>query len=450
MDDTVQIPSKLLSQLSSAAQLVRKHDFFRVVSHYDADGISSAGIICHTLRRAGKEFQVSLFKSLNSREMEAISKMDGDCLIISDMGASFVQELEALPRDVIILDHHSSQDESERLLHINPHLHGIDGMTAACGASMCMLLALAVDEANWDLAPLALAGMAGDRQHTGAIQGINRYILQGADERGLTQRSNGSLIPSGDLEEELYLCTDPYIPAVSGDLEGVGRLLLEAGIPPGSRFEGLEPEQRRRLSSLIALRLMEGGVTLDTMMEVSRSRYFLPGWDMDSESLASLFNACGRMDMDGMGVSLALGDEASIREAKNINRDYRMSIIQSVSQVRQNGLVALDNIQYFHSPSSGFTGIMCGIAMQFFADPGKPTLGLSRKEETVRVSGRATWKLLEKGVDLSLALREASQKAGGNGGGHRIASGGAFPLTNEDLFLKELDAIIGAQLATSR
>ncbi|MDD3398570.1 MAG: DHH family phosphoesterase [Candidatus Methanomethylophilaceae archaeon] len=450
MDETVQIPSKLLSQLSSAAERVRKHDFFRVISHYDADGISSAGIICQTLQRAGKEYQVSLFKSLNSREMESISKMDGDCLIISDMGASFVRELEKLPRDVIILDHHTSQDESDHLLHINPHLHGIDGMTAACGASMCMLLALAVDESNWDLAPLALAGMAGDRQHTGTIQGINRYILQGAEERGLTKRSNGSLIPSGDLEEELYLCTDPYIPDVSGAPEGVSRLLQEADIAAGSKFETLELEQRRRLSSLIALRLIQEGVTLDTMMEVSRPRYFLPGWDMDSEGLASLFNACGRMDMEGMGISLALGDEPSMREAKSINRDYRVNIVQSVTQVRDNGLVSMDNIQYFHSPSTGFTGIMCGIAMQFFADPGKPTLGLSRKEETVRVSGRATWKLLEKGVDLSSALREASQKAGGNGGGHRIASGGAFPLANEDLFLQELNAIIGAQLLTSR
>ncbi|MGE4275040.1 MAG: DHH family phosphoesterase [Candidatus Methanomethylophilaceae archaeon] len=429
--------------------MVRKHDFFRVVSHYDADGISSAGIVCQALHRAGKQYQATLFKSLNDREMEAISKMDGDCLIISDMGASYVRELEKLPQDVLILDHHNNQDQSSRVLHINPHLHGIDGMTAACGASMCMLFALAMDEANWDLIQLAVAGMAGDRQHTNGMVGINGHLCQEGESKGFLRRNGGSLIPSGNLQEELYLCTDPFIPSVSGDLDGVSALLLEAGIGSGMSFEGLGPEQKRRLSSLIALRLIRQGVTLDTMMEVSRPRDFLTGWGMDSEALASLFNACGRMDMEGMGLALALGDPTSMHDAREINRDYRRRIVESVVSVRENGLTQMKSIQYFHSPSGGFTGIMCGIAMQFFADPSKPTLGLSRKEDTVRISGRATWKLLDQGVDLSVALREACQKVGGKGGGHRIASGGAVPLQREEDFLQELDAIIGAQVLTS-
>lgn len=449
MGDTVQIPSKLLSNLSSASELVRKHDFFRVVSHYDADGISAAGIICQTLHRAGKQFQVTLFKSLNAKEMEAISKMEADCLIITDMGASYIPEFEKLDWDVIVLDHHNSDDESDKIHHINPHLHGIDGMTAACGASMSMLFSLAVSDENWDLVQLAVAGMAGDRQHMNGMIGINQYLTDEAEKRGLVKKITGSLIPPGTLADELYLSTDPFIAGVSGEREGVYALLKEANIPIEARFEDLQPEQRRRLSSLISLTLMDNKVTLETMMEVSRPRFILTDWGMDAEGLASLFNACGRMDLEGMGVALSMGDPVSLKESLAINTEYRQKIIESVMKIRENGLTALENIQFFHSHSGGFTGIMCGIAMQFFADPSKPTFGLSRKEEMVRISGRATWKLLDQGIDLSLALRDACKTCGGTGGGHRIASGGAVPINNEEMFLRELDAKIGSQRITS-
>ncbi len=449
MDEKVQIPSKLLSQLSSAAAILRRHEFFRVVSHYDADGISAAAIVCQTLQRLGKEYQASMFKSLGPKEMEAIAAMDCDCLIISDMGASYVKELEALSCDVIILDHHWSEDDSDRILHINPHLHGIDGMTDACGASMSMLLALAVSEGNWDLAPLAMAGMAGDRQHSGATQGINQYITDGALQRGLAKRLDGCLVPSGTLTESLYLSTEPFITGVSGCREGVAALMEEVGIGISASAESLEQSQRRKLSSLIALRLLRESVSLAAMNEVARSRHFLPSWEMDSESLASLIDACGRLDLEGIGLGAAMGDGNSLLEALENERSYREELVQSVLEVQEAGITQMDNIQYFHVGPGGSAGVVGGIAMSFFADPNKPTFGLSRKEDGLRISGRANWRLLERGVDLSVALREACRKAGGGGGGHRIASGGSVPLENEGMLLQELDALVGSQITSS-
>ena len=70
MEDKV--PSKLLTTLSKAADIVRGHDFIQVFSHYDADGVSSAAILAKTLLRAGKEFRVTLFTTLNDYNMEVI------------------------------------------------------------------------------------------------------------------------------------------------------------------------------------------------------------------------------------------------------------------------------------------------------------------------------------------------------------------------------------------
>ena len=52
-----EVPSKLLSTLSQAADIVRGHNFIQVFSHYDADGVSAAAIVAKTLMRAGKEFR---------------------------------------------------------------------------------------------------------------------------------------------------------------------------------------------------------------------------------------------------------------------------------------------------------------------------------------------------------------------------------------------------------
>ena len=48
MDGNV-LPSKLLSRLSKAADLIRSHNFIQVYSHYDADGLSAAGIVANVL-----------------------------------------------------------------------------------------------------------------------------------------------------------------------------------------------------------------------------------------------------------------------------------------------------------------------------------------------------------------------------------------------------------------
>jgi single-stranded-DNA-specific exonuclease len=55
--------------------------------------------------------------------------------------------------------------------------------------------------------------------------------------------------------------------------------------------------------------------------------------------------------------------------------------------------------------------------------------------------------LLEKGVDLSAALREAASSVGGQGGGHAVASGATIAKGKEEAFLVKLDEIIGRQRA---
>ncbi len=65
----------------------------------------------------------------------------------------------------------------------------------------------------------------------------------------------------------------------------------------------------------------------------------------------------------------------------------------------------------------------------------------------IKISARGTRKLLQKGLDLSVAMSEAAKNVGGIGGGHDIASGAAIPVGTESKFLKDVDSVITEQLS---
>ena len=436
------VPPKLLEELSKAAYIVRGHDFIHIFSHYDADGLSSAAILAKTLLRENKEFRITLFATLDDDAFREIAASNADCYILSDIGASYIKELDDLKPDVVVLDHHTPEDRAERICYANPHLHGIDGMKYGCGATMSCLFAISMNEDNWDLVQIAFAGISGDRQ---VIESLNGYLLDGAVERGFIEVLDGSIIPFGNLTDNLFLSTEPYVRGISGNAEGVSGLLKDAGISMEAKGQNLSETDRRKLSSLIVLNLIGQGVSAETVEHVAEEKYSLRDWNMDSAGLASLLDGCGRNGLTALGVSVACGDGDSLAEAEEIRKEYRRDIVLGVKELDGRGLTQESNIQWFDSSESGYTGVFCGIAMNYFADPAKPTFGINTSEELGKVSGRATDRLLSRGVDLSSALKKACEAVGGSGGGHRIASGGSFPSDDREKFLKILDETIGEQ-----
>ena len=449
MDGNV-LPSKLLSRLSNAAGLIRSHNFIQVYSHYDADGLSAAGIVANVLLRAGKEFRVTTFITLDEESMAEIRNCDYDCILLTDLGASYIPELEALGKDVIVLDHHTVQADSDKICYANPHLVDIDGSFGACGATMAFLFGITVDENNWDLVQIAFAGLTGDKQHIKGITGLNRYLLDEGTKRGFITTSEGSLIPPGPISRALYYSTEPYIRGITGDQAAVDRLLEDANIAADRTLQNFTEDEKRRLSSMIAVRLAQQGVSVDSMAELSRTRYYLRDWKMDAESMAELLDACGRTMSQGIGSAMCLGSKDDLLRAMELRDSYNTSIMEASVRLDQKGLRTMDNIQCFDSSETGFTGILCGIIMRYIGDPSKPTIGLNTTEDKIKISGRATYKQLDKGVDLAVALRDATKTVGGEGGGHSIASGGSIGLGTEEEFLKNLDTIIGAQISPAR
>ena len=415
-----------------------------MLTHYDADGISSAGIIANALLRKGIRFQLTLSKSLDAETVNAVGR-GSKCLILADMGSSFLTELEQLGCPVVVLDHHAPVGGSSKVIHVNPHLFGIDGMTSGCAGAVSMMFAVAMDESNWDLLAIAFAGIVGDRQHIRGLSGINKWLLEGGLSRKVLELRPGCLLPEGKLAEELAEGFEPFIIGISGNLQGAMSLLNEAGIPEDASLVQLNDNERRKLTSLVALRLLEQGCTTSAMEEQITDRYFFPSWQITADDLAQLLNACGRTDQEGVGVALTFKDTKARQIAERLRKAYRGSVLEAMRSIVEGGVSKKQNLQYFISTNPSLSGVLAGLTMQFVGDCDKPTIALSMHGDKVRVSSRANFKLVEKGVDLAVALREAAAAVGGQGGGHAVASGATIAKGKEEAFLQKLDEIIGQQ-----
>ena len=110
----------------------------------------------------------------------------------------------------------------------------------------------------------------------------------------------------------------------------------------------------------------------------------------------------------------------------------------------------MDHIQYIYTEDKNiksFMGTLSNIGLDLgLLNPEKPVLALSRMDPLVKVSGRTTLKITQKGVNLGQALEQASKSYGGAGGGHSVAAGAVVPRNNQDNFLNLVDEIVKTQL----
>ena len=446
MDASV-LPENLLLRFSLAAAAVRDCTEARVFSHNDADGIGAASVLTSMLVRAGKGSQTTNLKSFDLPSIQASLVKGVDLLIVADMGSSNLTALESLGTKVIVLDHHRPEKDSENVIHLNPSVFKVDGARYACASTLSMLLAVTVDESNWNLLPMAFAGMVGDRQHLQGLIGVNAHLYNEGSGRNLVQEKKGSLLPPGPVGDGLMRTTHPFIRGVSGDPQGIARLLQEANVRAESTWDGLDEGGRRRLSSLISLRLLEQGCSLGSLEDELAPDYFFPQDNSRAYQLTRLINACGRVEETSLGLAMLLGVKEARERAETLVREYDEMLLNAAKRTAERGISKEVAIQHFESPHKEVSSELCGLVMQWVGDQDKATICLTRMDKEFKVSSRGTRKLVDMdGLDLSVAMRDAAASVGGVGGGHNIASGATIPLGKDIDFLQALDAIIAKQM----
>ena len=441
------VPNELLARLRRGASLVDRVNRVRIIGHYDPDGTASAALLARAMLRQAKSFHASTSTVVDEDVVKRINEEANELVIMSDMGSGQLDVVEKIGCPSIVLDHHAPLRDSTTVVHVNPSMFGVDGTRQVSGSTTTWLFALALDERNWDLAGVAMAGAIGDMQHLGGFTGLNAALLEEAVARNVLSRERGLALPAAPIVDALARSTVPYFAGVSGRVDAARNLLKELDIVPDTPVKDLTPDERRRLTSSLATHLLKQRADPDAVEALVREKLWSPTDGVYADELSAYVDGCARLGHEGLGLALCLGDKEAFARAEDIRRQFDDVLLRYLLKLETEGPFTKKHIQFFYTDEATTAGSVAGIAMNHFLDPMKPTLGLSVMNRSTKVSARATKGLVSKGLDLAFALRVAAAEVGGNGGGHNIASGATIPRTKEEAFLTKVDEVVGAQLA---
>jgi RecJ-like exonuclease len=185
---------------------------------------------------------------------------------------------------------------------------------------------------------------------------------------------------------------------------------------------------------------------------------------LDAKEFSTLLNACGRHDRAEIGMRVCLGDRGeALCMALSQQDDHRRKLREAMDLVKcspefmartaTSGGYELRAVRYFHGGAAiedTIVGIVTGMLLGSSDFPvDRPLIAFAQAGDgscTVKVSGRGTRELIRRGLDLSSAMRAASETVGGSGGGHNIAAGATVPEGREEEFLLAIDQVISSQI----
>ncbi len=426
---------------------IEKDNVIRLISHNDADGISAAAILANALKEEKIQFHTTIVPRLKEDVINSLRSDKSSLFIFTDMGSAYVKELNTFKSDVIIADHHQVTDTEpeSNLIHVNPHLFGIDGSKELSGAGSSYLIARGLDKKH--LANFALIGAFGDMQGQNGFVGVNKMIVDDAVESGVLDVQKGLKLVSKSTEplyKSLAYTFTPPLPGISGDLEGSQEFLEKIGLSYGIKFSDLEGEEADVLKDEL----------IKINPEIFDDCYIAPKEIpllRNLEEYAYILDACGKNKKFGLALAIALGERGNVLDvAVNLQQKYREQIVKGLEWIKKEGAIQLNAIQYLYSEDKILKTVMgtiasIGLSVQLL-DNSKPVLGLSRLYKDIKISGRTTREMVEKGVNLGKALNDCSNNFMGQGGGHDIAAGAMIPFESKDNFLKLVDEMVEYQL----
>ncbi len=451
----------LQSSAEQCAAYIKKHTSALVVSHIDADGLTSAAIMGKALGRAGVEYKTRFVKQLDQKSLTEIADMNSELVIFTDLGSGMLEAISSLKLNAVISDHHQPRGTYE--YHLNPHLFGINGATEISGSGITYFIASALGD-NEDLTSLAIVGAVGDLQHVkhGQLVGTNRSILEEGVRKGVLRYEKDLLLfgkQTRPIFKLLQYSSDPYLPGITGSEDASIEFLKRIGIRQHGekwrRWIDLEPFEKQQIVSALIQLCLNSGVNACNVQRLVGEVYTLlserEGTEVrDASEYSTLLNATARYDHADIGLGVCMGDRGrSFEEACNLLNDHRKNLVEGLNLVKEKGLVRMENLQYFDSGNKireTIVGIVAGMCSSFVNNKELPIIAFADADGGVKVSSRGNYDLIRKGLNLGAAIGEAAKAVGGTGGGHDIAAGAFIPREAKEEFLRVLDRVIGGQV----
>ena len=454
-------------------ETVEKDGFIHVFSHLDADGVAAAGIIGKALFRLDARFRIRVTQWIDEKIIGEITADKPQLVILTDFGSGYLDLLNEKVPDykVLILDHHpiTGNTENNNFVHVNPHLHGIDGASDISGSGVVYFVAKALSIENVDLAPIALVGALGDIQdkyEQRKLGGLNEKIVEDAVNANLVEVEKDLIFfgrETRPIHKTLATTTSPYIPGISGEEGASVAFLNSLGIKlkDGEKWRALRDltdEEKKKLCSALAEHLLSKGLHFEVANLIGHV-YILTKeepWTplRDAREFSVVLNSTGRMDRASLGIAVCMGDRgAALEEANKALKDYRKNINKYLNWVMEKPerMKELENIYVIYGENfinEKIIGTVSSILAPSLPNSEKPLIAYANieTEGVAKFSARTTDLMVHKGVNLGEVMHVASEKYGGKGGGHNIAAGGQVPLDQVENFIGMVNDLVGKQL----
>ena len=451
----------LVKKAKECADHIKKHSSALVVSHIDADGLTSAAIMGKALERTGIDSRIIFVRQLDQKNLQEIASRNPQLVIFTDLGSGMLEAIKSLKLNAVIADHHQPQGKHE--FHLNPHLFGLNGGIEVSGSGMTYFIAREMGD-NGDLSALAIVGAVGDLQHAkhGQLIGLNRTILDEGVKNKVIKHERDLMLfgrQTRPVFKLLQYSTDIYFPGLTGSEEASIEFLKRIGIRQQGekwrRWIDLEPGEKQKIvSALIQFGLSSGlaGFKVERLVgEVYTLLCEREGTEVrDASEFSTLLNSTARYDHADIGLAVCMGDRGkSLDEACVLLSEHRKNLVEGLNFVKEKGITEMRNLQYFDSGNlirETIVGIVAGMSASFVNNRNLPIIAFADSDGGVKVSSRGNQDLIRKGLNLGAAISEAAKSVGGTGGGHDIAAGAFIPGESKSEFLKILDMKIGLQI----
>ena len=452
-------------EIRTAAGRISDADAVTVISHIDADGISSEAILRQGIARAGIPVKSVFVRQLEPMTMKKVPE-DSTLKVFIDLGAgqqNLLEERGLSEEEVVIIDHHVPQNVETPYFQANGLTHGYEKLSAA-GIGYFVMREL--DEINTDLSKLAVVGNVGDMmaRQTCKLVGPAHEIVEDGVRAGCISVVEHDLncygVSTRPIHTVLSYCDDPYIPGISNNMPGAEEFMKRVGVPLRNGrgkwrvWEELGYEERRAIISALAQQLIAGGGHIDRLFAET---YIFPDEEVrtplrNASEYATMLNACGRWAKPEIGSAVCCGDRGrAYSDAEHMLRHHKTIIREMMQYILDKGVTELSHIQHLHVGEKfpdTIVGIGAGMALSKL-NWRKPIMILCYMPddpEFCKISMRTNERMVQEGVDLQAALLSASEALGGSGGGHKIAAGAYIPRTKESEFPIRVNDIIREQL----
>ncbi len=434
----------------------------RVLSHIDADGLSSAGIACRYLFKKGLFFHYTPIKQLERNMVSAIASTGAsayDVFLLLDLGSSHIDALSKIGKPTIIIDHHQppSLSQERSVVHINAWMYGVNGGLEVSSSGLTYLVFSVLKE-DPDSAVLALAGAIGDLQdkgEKGSFLGVNREILEECLKLGVVEQKLGLRLSGGSSTPLLFALlntSNPFIPGLTGDESRCYKFLYDLGIPPfkeerWTRLSDLSDSEKRRLATELVKYMIAVGLSEDEAKSIFGYTYPITEKSSfnvfhDLRNMSEMLNACGKTEQGSIAILASISPRLYADKCREALSAYREDLRRAISLLmsnRESRIVKAGKAVFLLGSSdikdtiiSTVTTIMSGFREFSYA---VAVIGLARSDnEKVKISARLTPGRTS--PNLGTIMREICSKLGGEGGGHTQAAGGQIPRALAEKFME--------------